>query len=209
MRVSTLLIGFCLLSVTFFSQANIVAVGLMPGMAILEKDGQRLVIKAGQEQQGITLIRADSEQCVIEINGTRQTLLLGASLASSYTVAQGKSVRLQQDFGGHYYARVKLNGRTVRMLVDTGATNVALSGNMARKLGIAYAKGQRMRSATAGGIVNSFLVRVNEMNLDGITRYNVPVSVIEGAHPDVPLLGMSFLGQLKIQQDNGELVISE
>ena len=102
--------------------ANIVAVGLMPGMAILEKDGQRLVIKAGQEQQGITLIRADSEQCVIEINGTRQTLLLGASLASSYTVAQGKSVRLQQDFGGHYYARVKLNGRTVRMLVDTGAT---------------------------------------------------------------------------------------
>ncbi|MFT5591793.1 MAG: aspartyl protease family protein [Oceanicoccus sp.] len=209
MRVSTLLIGFCLLSVTFFSQANIVAVGLMPGMAILEKDGQRLVIKAGQEQQGITLIRADSEQCVIEINGTRQTLLLGASLASSYTVTQGKSVRLQQDFGGHYYARVKLNGRTVRMLVDTGATNVALSGNMARKLGIAYAKGQRMRSATAGGIVNSFLVRVNEMNLDGITRYNVPVSVIEGAHPDVPLLGMSFLGQLKIQQDNGELVISE
>lgn len=209
MRVSTILIGFCLLSVTFFSQANIVAVGLMPGMAILEKDGQRLVIKAGQEQQGITLIRADSEQCVIEINGTRQTLLLGASLASSYTVTQGKSVRLQQDFGGHYYARVKLNGRTVRMLVDTGATNVALSGNMARKLGIAYAKGQRMRSATAGGIVNSFLVRVNEMNLDGITRYNVPVSVIEGAHPDVPLLGMSFLGQLKIQQDNGELVISE
>lgn len=209
MRVSTILIGFCLLSVTFFSQANIVAVGLMPGMAILEKDGQRLVIKAGQEQQGITLIRADSEQCVIEINGTRQTLLLGASLAPSYTVTQGKSVRLQQDFGGHYYARVKLNGRTVRMLVDTGATNVALSGNMARKLGIAYAKGQRMRSATAGGIVNSFLVRVNEMNLDGITRYNVPVSVIEGAHPDVPLLGMSFLGQLKIQQDNGELVISE
>jgi aspartyl protease family protein len=208
-RVSTIFIGFFLLSVTFFSQANIVAVGLMPGMAILEKDGQRLVIKAGEEKQGITLIRADSEQCLIEINGNRQTLLLGASLASGYTVTKGKEVRLQQDFGGHYYARVKLNGRTVRMLVDTGATTVALSGNMARKLGIAYANGQRMRSATAGGIVNSFLVRVNEMNLEGITRYNVPVSVIEGSHPDIPLLGMSFLGQLKIQQDNGELVISE
>lgn len=209
MRVSTIFIGFFLLSVTFFSQANIVAVGLMPGMAILEKDGQRLVIKAGEEKQGITLIRSDSEQCLIEINGRRQTLLLGASLASGYTVTKGKEVRLQQDFGGHYYARVKLNGRTVRMLVDTGATTVALSGDMARKLGIAYANGQRMRSATAGGIVNSFLVRVNEMNLDGITRYNVPVSVIEGSHPDIPLLGMSFLGQLKIQQDNGELVISE
>lgn len=209
MRVSTIFMGFFLLSLSFLSQANIVAVGLMPGMAILEKDGQRLVIKAGEEKQGITLIRADSEQCLVEINGNRQTLLLGASLASGYTVTKGKEVRLQQDFGGHYYARVKLNGRTVRMLVDTGATTVALSGNTARQLGIAYANGQRMRSATAGGIVNSFLVRVNEMNLEGITRYNVPVSVIEGAHPDIPLLGMSFLGQLKIQQDNGELVISE
>ena len=209
MRVSTIFMGFFLLSLSFFSQANIVAVGLMPGMAILEKDGQRLVIKAGEEKQGITLIRSDSEQCLIEINGRRQTLLLGASLASGYTVTKGQEVRLQQDFGGHYYARVKLNGRTVRMLVDTGATTVALSGNMARQLGIAYANGQRMRSATAGGIVNSFLVRVNEMSLNGITRYNVPVSVIEGSHPDIPLLGMSFLGQLKIQQDNGELVISE
>lgn len=209
MRVSSIFMGFFLLSLSFLSQANIVAVGLMPGMAILEKDGQRLVIKAGQEKQGITLIRADSEQCLIEINGVRQTLLLGASLASGYTVTKGQEVRLQQDFGGHYYAQVKLNGRTVRMLVDTGATTVALSGDMARKLGIAYAKGRRMRSATAGGIVNSFLVHVNEMNLNGITRYNVPVSVIEGSHPDIPLLGMSFLGQLKIQQDNGELVISE
>jgi aspartyl protease family protein len=204
-----ILTGLGLLAVTFFSQANIQAVGLMPGMAILEKDGQRLVIKAGQEKQGITLIRADSEQCVIEINGARQTLLLGASLASSYAPAQTKEVRLQQDFSGHYYTDVMLNGRRVRMLVDTGATNVALSGSTARKLGIAYAKGLRRRSATAGGIVNSFLVHVNEIKLEGITRYNVPVSVIEGSHPDVPLLGMSFLGQLKIQQDNGELVISE
>jgi aspartyl protease family protein len=208
-RVLQIFIGASLLLLTFLSQANIQAVGLMPGMAILEKDGQRLVIKAGQEKQGITLIRADSEQCVIEINGNRQTLMLGASLASGYAVAQKEAVRLQQDFSGHYFTQVSVNGRSIRMLVDTGATNVALSGNTARRLGIAYANGQRMRSATAGGIVNSFLVRVNEMKLAGITRYNVPVSVIEGAHPDIPLLGMSFLGQLKIQQDNGELVISE
>lgn len=209
MRVLQIFIGASLLLATFFCQANIQAVGLMPGMAILEKDGQRLVIKAGQEKEGITLIRANSEQCVIEINGQRETLMLGASLASGYAVAQKQEVRLQQDFSGHYFTQVSVNGRSIRMLVDTGATNVALSGNTARRLGIAYANGRRMRSATAGGIVNSFLVRVNEMKLAGITRYNVPVSVIEGAHPDIPLLGMSFLGQLKIQQDNGELVISE
>lgn len=209
MRVLQILTGLSLLLLTFLSQANIQAVGLMPGMAILEKDGLRVVIKAGQQKQGITLIRADSEQCVIEINGTRQTLMLGASLASGYAQPAREQVRLQKDASGHYYTHVAINGRSVRMLVDTGATNVALSGNMARRLGINYAKGQRTRSATASGVVNSFMVRVNEMKLSGITRYNVPVTVIEGSHPDIPLLGMSFLGQLKIQQDNSELLISE
>jgi hypothetical protein len=52
-RVHQIFIGASLLLATFLCQANIQAVGLMPGMAILEKDGQRLVIKAGQEKQGI------------------------------------------------------------------------------------------------------------------------------------------------------------
>ncbi|WP_353352377.1 retropepsin-like aspartic protease [Oceaniserpentilla sp. 4NH20-0058] len=198
-----------LIMLSMMVKANIQAVGLMPGMAILEKDGQRLIIKAGEEKEGITLIRADSQQCLVEINGQRQTLMLGASLASGYTVTQGKEVRLQQDYRGHYFTNVNVNGKPVKMLVDTGATTVAMSGQTARRLGIAYANGRKGRSATAGGIVNNFMIRVNELNMQGIKRYNVPVSVIEGAHPDIPLLGMSFLGQLKIQQDNGELVISE
>jgi len=208
-RALQIFTAYCLLMLAFNTYANIKAVGLMSNMAILEKDGQRLVIKAGQEKQGIKLIRADSQQCVIEINGTRQTLALGSSLASGYSAPQGKQVRLQKGPRGQYFSDVKINGRTVRMLVDTGATNVALSGETARQLGITYANGIRGRSATAGGIVQSFLVRVNELNLQGITRYNVPVNVIEGSHPLIPLLGMSFLGQLKMTQDQGVLVISE
>lgn len=189
--------------------AHIQAVGLMPGMAILEKDGQRLIIKQGEEKQGIKLIQSDSKACVIEINGKQQSLPLGASLASSYTVPEGKEVRLSQDYRGHYFSDVSINGRRVRMLVDTGATTVAMSSKTARQLGIAYAKGQRTKNATAGGVVDSFLVRVNTINMQGITKYNVPVSIIEGNHPDIPLLGMSFLSELNIQQANGELVITE
>jgi len=208
-RVLQIFTAYCLLMFTFTGYANVKAVGLMSNMAILEKDGQRLVIKAGQEKQGVKLISSDSQQCVIEMNGKRQTLALGASLASGYSAPQGKQVRLPKGPRGQYFSDVKINGRTVRMLVDTGATNVALSGDTARQLGISYANGIRGRSATAGGIVHSFLVRVNEVNLQGITRYNVAVNVIEGSHPNIPLLGMSFLGQLKMTQDQGELVISE
>lgn len=209
MRVNQILTGLGLFFITFFAQANIKAVGLMPGMAILEQDGQRIVIKAGEEKQGIRLVRADSEQCLIIVDGQRQTLLLGASLASGYVAPQSKEVRLAQQFGGHYYANAKMNGRTIKMLVDTGASHVTLSGNVARRMGIEYANGRRGVSSTASGRVPSYMVQVNDITVEGIKRYNVWVNVIEGGHPEVPLLGMSFLGQLKIQQDNGELVLSE
>lgn len=209
MRVNQILTGLGLFFITFFAQANIKAVGLMPGMAILEQDGQRIVIKAGEEKQGIRLVRADSEQCLIIVDGQRQTLLLGASLASGYVAPQSKEVRLAQQFGGHYYVNAKMNGRTIKMLVDTGASHVTLSGNVARRMGIEYANGRRGVSSTASGRVPSYMVQVNDITVEGIKRYNVWVNVIEGGHPEVPLLGMSFLGQLKIQQDNGELVLSE
>ncbi|NVK37715.1 MAG: TIGR02281 family clan AA aspartic protease [Gammaproteobacteria bacterium] len=207
--MNQILTGLGLFFITFFAQANIKAVGLMPGMAILEQDGQRIVIKAGEEKQGIRLVRADSEQCLIIVDGQRQTLLLGASLASGYVAPQSKEVRLAQQFGGHYYANAKMNGRTIKMLVDTGASHVTLSGNVARRMGIEYANGRRGVSSTASGRVPSYMVQVNDITVEGIKRYNVWVNVIEGGHPEVPLLGMSFLGQLKIQQDNGELVLSE
>ncbi len=209
MRVIQILTGLCLLFLSFVTLASIKAVGLMPGMAILEQDGQRIVIKAGEEKQGIRLVRADSEQCLIIVNGQRQTLMLGASLASGYVAPQSKQVCLAQQFGGHYYASANVNGRAIKMLVDTGASHVTLSGNVARRLGIEYASGRRGVSSTASGRVPSFMVQVNDITVEGIKRYNVWVNVIEGGHPEVPLLGMSFLGQLKIQQDNGELVISE
>lgn len=209
MRALQIFTAYCLLMVTFASYANVKAVGLMSNMAILEKDGQRLVIRAGEEKSGIKLVSSNSRECVIEIHGKRQTLALGASLASGYSVTEGKEVKLSQDFSGHYYTDVLVNGRSVKMLVDTGATNVAMSSNTARQLGIAYANGRRTRSATASGIVNSFVVHVNEISLQGITKYNVAVNIIEGSHPNIPLLGMSFLGNLKINQDNGYMTLKE
>ena len=49
--------------------------------------------------------------------------------------AKGGQAKIRSE-NGHYYPRVTINGIGVRMVVDTGATVVALSAEDARKIGI-------------------------------------------------------------------------
>ena len=196
----------------FFSlcaQAEVQAVGLMPGMAILEVNGKRVTIKKGQSREGIKLISANSKEAVIIVNGKQETLGLGASVVGEYAEAQKTVVRLPRGEGGHYFATARINGRSIKMMVDTGATHIALSGDMAKKLGINYKQGTKGRSSTAGGIVNSYRLKLDHIQIGGIKRYNVVAGVIEGSFPSTPLLGMSFLNQVKIHEEGGMLILTD
>jgi aspartyl protease family protein len=189
--------------------AGVQAVGLMPNMAIIEVDGQRVVIRKGETKQGVRLIESDSHHAKIEYNGKKLKLKLGSSIASRYTAPKIESVRLHRADNGHYFTQVKINGRTVNTLVDTGATTVAISSDLAKYLGINYAKGQKGRSSTASGIVTSYFLRADHIQIGTIKKYNVPLSVIEGSFPDIPLLGMSFLNQFGLNEKNGVLTLTD
>lgn len=190
------------------AKADIQAVGLMPNMAILEVNGERVVIRKGQTKNGVTLIRADSKQATIDYKGKQSTLELGLSVVSSYAEPVKEEVRLYRAENGHYFTRVKINGKEINTLVDTGATTVAISSDVAKSLGINYASGRKGKSSTAGGIVTSYQLRVNQVQLGGIKKYGVPISVIEGSFPSIPLLGMSFLNQLSMKEESGVLTLT-
>jgi aspartyl protease family protein len=198
-----------LMGTTLNALGNIQAVGLMQNMAILEVDGQRIVIRKGETKQGVKLIKSDSNQAQVEYKGKKLDLTLGLSVASSYTAPVSEQVRLYRANNGHYFTQVKINGKTVDTLVDTGATTVALSSDLARRLGINYAKGRKGQSSTAGGMVTSYHLRADHIQIGGIKKYGVPLSVIEGSFPEIPLLGMSFLNQLSLNEDNGVLTLTE
>jgi aspartyl protease family protein len=190
-------------------QANIVAVGLMQGMAILEVEGKRVTLKVGQTRSGVTLIESDSRQALIKYQGKQEVLLLGASIVSSYTQAKRGVVRLGRGENGHYFTSARINGHKVKMLVDTGASHIALSGQMAKRMGINYASGQKGKSSTAGGIVTSYTLKLDQVQVGSIKRYSVLASVIEGVYPSTPLLGMSFLNQIKIHEDQRMLILTD
>ncbi len=50
--------------------------------------------------------------------------------------SQGRSTRIAADERGHFIAKARLNGRPVDVLVDTGATLVAINESTARRIGL-------------------------------------------------------------------------
>lgn len=98
-----------------------------------------------------------------------------------------------RDADGHFYADVRINGTTSRMLIDTGATSVILSREDAQRAGIQARPGEFTAIArTAGGQIALKPVTIDRMALGPVDSRNVRAMVAETDLP-VSLLGQSFL----------------
>lgn len=120
-------------------------------------------------------------------------------------------VRISRGRGGHYSVRAELNNRSADVLVDTGATLVALTYEDARRAGI-FVSGSdfKYRSRTANGIARSARVTIGRLRIGDITLRNVRASVSEPGALHVTLLGMSFLGRLsRVEMRAGELILQK
>ena len=126
-------------------------------------------------------------------------------LASAVSATGGQQVVLQRNAYGHYVATGSINGQPVEFLVDTGATYLGIPAAVARRLRLK--RGAPSSSQTAAGVVRTYLVRLDSVNLGGIERRGVTASII----PDMPgegvLLGMSFLKDLEILQSGNTMTL--
>lgn len=109
----------------------------------------------------------------------------------------GEAITLQRNAAGHFVATGRLNGLPVPMLLDTGATYVAVPEALARRLGLAR-QGEAWFS-TANGRVRGALTTLETVSLGGFTARDVRGSIGPGLADDMVLLGMSFLGRFDIQ----------
>ncbi len=121
-----------------------------------------------------------------------------------------RQVALAADSRGHFVATARINGRKVPVLVDTGATSVAISDETARSLGYYLTKSDFTgRVSTANGVIPVARVTLREVTLGNVTVRNVEAAVSPG-DLGVNLLGMSFLGRLsKFEVNDGELVLTQ
>jgi aspartyl protease family protein len=184
---------------------------LFKDKAILTIDGARRVLKAGDASpEGVKLVSTDTQEelATVEIEGKPEVLRLGVVI-SGFTSARRGSVILYPERGGHFFADGLINGVSVRFMVDTGATTIAMSSAAASRIGLDYRKvGRPGAASTASGFVRTYNLKLNTVQIGEITLHNVDAGVVEGNHPTEILLGMSFLGQLDMKRDSEKMELT-
>ncbi|HSI43797.1 MAG TPA: retropepsin-like aspartic protease [Methylotenera sp.] len=116
------------------------------------------------------------------------------------------TVVLKRGVDGHYRAEALINGEKVEVLVDTGATGVAISQRVADKLGLASLNA--IRTNTANGDSIGYMVRLNSVKIGGVEANDVAAMIAPGLGGDV-LLGMSFLSRMDVRLYKGEMTIKQ
>jgi aspartyl protease family protein len=113
------------------------------------------------------------------------------------------SLEIQREPNGHFYADVDINGTKVHMLIDTGATGVALSREDARSAGIATSIGMpNIVGEGADGGIHGEYVTVDQMSLGSAKAEAVPAIVLNNGGQS--LLGQSFLAKFASVEIHGD-----
>jgi len=113
-------------------------------------------------------------------------------------------VSLQRDRTGHFLAQGLINGHGVMFLVDTGATDVAVSEAAAREMGLKF--GPRITVMTAAGPSPAWRTRLDQVSIGSLALNNVRAVITPGLGNKV-LLGMSFLQYFDWRQEGDRLVL--
>ena len=193
------------------TQLNVV--GLFSGKAVIAVNGSApQTISAGQTKNGVKLISADSESATFLVEGKQQTLKMGQAAyvaGAAGGSANNSPVSLYADQAGHFFGNLSINGASLKYVVDTGATTVALNSGDAKFAKIDYEKGERINMSTANGEVSAYLVKLNTLKVGTIILNNIDATVNEGGSPTVVLLGMSALNRLDMKRENSIMTLSK
>jgi aspartyl protease family protein len=110
---------------------------------------------------------------------------------------------------GHFQAEVQVEGVSLKMLVDTGASAVALTAEDAERAGIhPFPNDYTVRMNTANGIALMARVELHQVSVGPITVRDVPALVMQPGASSVSLLGMTFLQRLSsFQVSDNRLVL--
>ena len=132
--------------------------------------------------------------------GSVQTISQGAG-------GRGTIVKIKK-IEGHFIATAKVNGRTVHMIVDTGASTVVLRSEDARRAGIQLnALNYTVPVETANGRAFAARVRLDKVSLGELTLDRVDALVTKPGALHQSLLGMSFLSRLQSYEFSGNQLV--
>lgn len=119
----------------------------------------------------------------------------------------GYAVRLRRQPGGHFVARGQVDGATLSLLVDTGASTVVLKNTDARRIGINTSNlSFSVAVSTANGTTYAAPIRLKRVAVGPIELRDVDALIAKPGNLSESLLGMSFLRRLRSYEFSGEFL---
>jgi len=116
-------------------------------------------------------------------------------------------VALQRNRFGHYVALGEINQATVQFMLDTGATTIAVPGELAQTLGLK--RGPPIQVQTANGTARAYLTVLDEVRLGPIVMRDLRATITPGMDGNDVLLGMNFLKHLELTQRGDVLTLKQ
>lgn len=134
-----------------------------------------------------------------------------ATVAAANSAQSYRAASITADAGGQYRARVLIEGHDVDMMIDTGATVVALTAETASRLGVSADPSRpRWKMNTANGVALATPVTLRSVALGAIYMDDVQAVVMPPGASSINLLGASFLKRLvSVEQRDGMLVLRQ
>ncbi|MGF1447694.1 MAG: TIGR02281 family clan AA aspartic protease [Pikeienuella sp.] len=127
-------------------------------------------------------------------------------LTPGTAIVEGEEIVIARRLDGHFAARLEVNGVSVNFLVDTGASDVVLGPEDARRIGFDIAELAFTQTAvTANGLVRGAPVVLDRVQLAGRTDRKVR-AVVNAAPLPASLLGMSYLDRFARVSFEGDLL---
>jgi len=119
-----------------------------------------------------------------------------------------RSVTLTASRNGHFFARAYINGRPIAVMVDTGATKIALTYEDAERLGLRpHSSDFTLTTRTANGIARAAPVTLDDVRIGDVEVSDLRGSIAERGKLHITLLGMEFIRKLERFELRGRVLI--
>ena len=205
-----ILLGCSGMMATSASATDVGLAGLFPGKALLTINGgaPRIVPVGGKAEGAVKVLSVEGETATLEVDGKRRVLRVGQNVALQASGSSPATIILTANAAGHFLTTGNINGTSVRFLVDTGATMIALGASDARRIGLDPGKGEIGRVQTANGVVQGSRVKLHTVRIGDVTLNNVDAAI----HPEdmpIALLGMSFLNRMSMQRNGDTMTLKK
>ncbi len=178
--------------------------GMLSGKALIKVDGRLIKLTSGQtSKNGVKLLSANLEAIVVLVEGKRYRY---KKYSSQGTILAEEVTLIRNPGSSGYWAKGRINGKDVTFLIDTGASHVVMNKDQARAFKIKRGN-KKIQVSTATKIETAYQVTLDTVSVGDFELQNIPAIITKHKYPPYPLLGMSFLRHVEINQKKEQMTL--